>query len=258
MDSTRQHLKEALDNFNASVFSWAQTPGDYSLWISWGFSANYLLNAALPAFSDELQPNNLLKTQLLFELALQPIISHHYYRLYPSLTDPVAELKSEYDAIQSNIHRFLFGTEYRERNRLHLNLLSQLFHSLRQPTEEDRFHLLLLYCQLLEYRWIECCSDKHILEWNTLCFPCDTYEEVLDSRRNSRDELVRKTINPTNTITLCQIINQAFMFTEILFTLCDSPVKNESRQSWYPVVLSKLLPAEEELSAILERINPAS
>lgn len=258
MDKAQQHLKETLDNFNTSVFSWAQTPGDYAAWISWGFGANYLLNAALPVFSDELKPNNLLKTQLLFELALQPIIASHYFHSDPSQSDLWENLEPAFGTIQTNIQRFMFGTDNRESKPLHMNLLKQYLYCLQQNSEEDRYHLLLLYCQLLEYRWIECCADKHLLEWTALAFPCRSYDDMLKVRRFKNDELVLKTINPTNTITLCQIINQALMFSDILCNISYNSLQNEAKQSWYSVILSKLLPAEEELSTILVGNNPNS
>ena len=81
VNQSRDYIRITLEQYNSSIYSWAQKASEYATWVSWGFGADYLLGMKLPNSIDEMNPTNIKKTNILFELAIQPIVTNWYFHL---------------------------------------------------------------------------------------------------------------------------------------------------------------------------------
>ncbi len=247
LDNIKDYIRATLEQYNSSVYSWAQTASEYALWVSWGFSADFLLGVMLPNSVDENKPKNISEAHLLFELALQPIVTNHYFRLDRRSNRSWEVNEAATEIVRRNIQGFIFGDESEERIRLYGNFHKQYHQSLQRAFSGDQDHMSLLYCQFLEYRWLECCSGEQIIDWSKINFPCWSYEEFMAARCSNYDEMAVDLLNPYKTVTLHGIIGESYRFSNILYKIAYDPMQNANKESWYAIVLSSLPKADDEL-----------
>ncbi len=250
MNNTKDYIRATLEQYNSSVYSWAQTASEYAVWVSWGFGTDYLLRVMLPNYIDERKPKNILEAHLLFELAIQPIVTNHYFTQGRRSNRSWEENEAATEIVRRNIQGFIFGDESEERIRLYGNFHKQYHQSLQRAFSGDQDHMSLLYCQFLEHRWLECCCGEQIIDWSKIIFPCWSYKEFMAARCLNYDEMAVDLLNPYNTTALYSIIGKSYRFSNILYKIAYDSMQNASKESWYGVILSSLAKAVEESSKL--------
>ncbi len=248
MNNTEDYIKATFEQYNSSVYSWAQTASEYAKWVSWGFGADYLLGVVLPNSIDERKPKNISEAHLLFELAIQPIVTNHYFTTGRRFNRSWEENEAATEIVRRNIQGFIFDDESEERIQLYGDFHKQFHQSLQRLFSGDQDPMSLLYCEFLEHRWLECCSGEQIIDWSKISFPCWSYEEVKAARCSNYNEMMEDLLNPYNTVAFYRAINQSFMFSNLLFKIAYDSMENASKDSWYGIILSSLAKAVDEFS----------
>jgi len=248
LNNIKDYIGATLEQYNSSVYSWAQTANEYALWVSWGFGADFLLGVMLQTSMDENIPKDISEAHLVFELAMQPIVTNHYFVVdrHSNRSWEVNEAATE--IVRRNIQGFIFGDESEERIRLYGNFHKQYHQSLQRAFSGDQDHMSLLYCQFLEHRWLESCSGAQIIDWSKISFPCWSYEEFMAARCSNYDEMAIYLLNPYNTAALYSIIGKSYRFSNILYKIAYDSMQNASKESWYGIILSSLAKADDEFS----------
>ncbi len=249
-EQSRDYRRNSLERYNSSVYEWAQNASEYATWVSWGFGADYLLGVILPGSVDERNPNNISEAKLLFELAIQPIVTNWYFTQGRRVSRSWEENEAATEIVRRNIQGFIFGYESEESIQLYGNFHKQCHQSLQRLFNGDQDHMSLLYCQMLEHRWLECCTGERIIDWSKISFPCWSYEEFMAARCSNYDKMMGDLLNPYKTVTFYRIINRSYMFSSILFKIAFNSMKDTNKDSWYSIVLSSLAKAVDELSKL--------
>ena len=202
----------------------------------------------LPNSIDERKPKNISEAHLLFELAIQPIVTNWYFTSGRRVSHSWEENEAATEIVRRNIQGFIFGDESEERIQLYGDFHKHYHQNLQRVFSGDQDHMSLLYCQFLEHRWLECCSGEQIIDWSKISFPYWSFEEFMAARCSNYNEIMEDLLIPSNTVALYGAINQSFMFSNLLFKIAHDSMINASKDSWYGIVSSSLAKADDEFS----------
>jgi len=243
---SEEYIRITLEQYNTSVYSWAQKASEFATWVSWGLGAHFILSVTLPNSTDERNPNNISEANLLFELAIQPIVTNWYFTSGRRVSHSWEENEAATEIVRRNIQGFIFGYESEESIQLYGNFHKQYHQSLQRVFNGDQDHMSLLYCQMLEHRWLECCSGERIIDWSKISFPCWSLEDFMAARCSNYDKMVGDLLNPYNTVTFNHTINQAFKEISEFNKLAYGLIKNMDKDSWYRFELPNRGKADDE------------
>ena len=137
---SRDYIRITLEQYNSSVYSWAQKPSEYATWVSWGFGAHRLLNMMLSFPEAEMNRKDIAKAKMLFELAMQPIITDWHFQLDRHGSHSDEEDERAMEIVRRNIQGFIFGCESDEHIQLYGNFHKQYRQYLRILFKGDQHH----------------------------------------------------------------------------------------------------------------------